>query len=69
MGNIIGLVNIIKLIIQIVRFIREIIQPKPKDSETFKNAVDEMTRLSSIKDPDERVRKRKDELKKIVDNF
>ena len=52
-----------------MRFIREIMQPKPKDSETFKNAVDEMTRLSSIKDPDERVRKRKDELKKIVDNF
>lgn len=64
-----SLVNIVKLIFEIVKFIRALLQPKEKNSEAFKNAVDEMARLSLIKDPDERVRRRKDELKKIVDNF
>lgn len=72
-SQITALVSLLKMLIDIYKFIRGVIQDgKEKSSEksqAFKEVLKEMDETAKIENSAERVKKRKDELKKLIDTF
>lgn len=74
LGQISNIVGFIKMLYDIYKFIKGVIQDgKEKSieekSKTFKEVLGNIEETSKIENSAERIKKRKSELKKLIDNF
>lgn len=72
-GQISNIVGFIKMLYDIYKFIKGVIQDgKEKSvekSQTFKEVLGNIEETAKIENSAERIKKRKSELKKLIDNF
>lgn len=74
LGQISNIVGFIKMLYDIYKFIKGVIQDgKEKSieekSKTFKEVLGNIEETAKIENSAERIKKRKSELKKLIDNF
>lgn len=74
LGQISNIVGFIKMLYDIYKFIKGVIQDgKEKSAEekskTFKEVLGNIEETAKIENSAERIKKRKSELKKLIDNF